>query len=89
MLRQLLNELIRPLGLRMVRPDFQWGVDVLSDVRRLARSQKWKIKTVIDVGAHFGEWADYALRRLPDASLISFEPSPESFSELKRRLNEG
>ena len=68
-----------------MNPDFHWGVSAFADIRRLARSQMWKVQQIVDVGAHYGEWAGTALAAFPDARLISFEPFPESFRELQSR----
>ena len=38
------------------------------------------IKTVIDIGAHIGEFAQRIRAILPDADLVCFEPLREPFS---------
>lgn len=40
------------------------------------------IRTVIDVGANIGQFAQMALRRFPMARVIAFEPVPEAFQSL-------
>ena len=89
MVRTWLGRLIRSaIGARghlLVNPDFHWGVSAFADIRRLARSQGWQVQQVVDVGAHFGEWAETALNAFPDARVTSFEPFPESFRELQSR----
>lgn len=43
-------------------------------------------KTVIDVGAHTGEFSLFAHRAFPSARIIAFEPIPRAFDELSCRL---
>jgi FkbM family methyltransferase len=45
-----------------------------------------RVSTVFDVGANRGAWTQEALRMLPYATLHSFEPIPETYVELFRRL---
>src|SRR5437660_12856519 len=42
--------------------------------------------TVFDVGANRGSWTQEALRMLPNATLHSFEPIPETYVDLSRRV---
>jgi len=44
------------------------------------------IQTVLDVGAHVGEFAQRIRAILPDADLISFEPLQEAFAKLTERF---
>jgi FkbM family methyltransferase len=44
------------------------------------------IKTILDVGAHIGEFAQRVRAILPDADLVCFEPLREPFLELSRRF---
>jgi len=73
-------------GLMLINPDFRWGMSVFADIRRLAKSQGWRLDQVLDVGAHYGEWAETALREFSCAQVCSFEPFPESFDQLKQKL---
>jgi FkbM family methyltransferase len=41
------------------------------------------IKTVIDVGASYGQVARFALHRWPDAAILCFEPLPAASAELR------
>jgi len=43
--------------------------------------------TILDVGAHVGSFAFYALRRWPDGRVISFEPHPETFGMLRSNVD--
>jgi FkbM family methyltransferase len=42
--------------------------------------------TVFDVGANRGNWTAEALARIPNATVHSFEPIPETFADLARRF---
>jgi len=44
------------------------------------------IRTVLDVGAHMGEFAQRIRTMLPDAELICFEPLEEPFTKLTKRF---
>jgi len=44
------------------------------------------IKTVIDVGAHAGEFAQMIMGIIPKAQIISFEPQQAEFQQLQRSM---
>ncbi|HUQ30361.1 MAG TPA: FkbM family methyltransferase [Candidatus Paceibacterota bacterium] len=44
------------------------------------------IKTIIDVGANVGQFAQEVRALLPDATMYSFEPLPDCFAELTARM---
>ena len=46
-----------------------------------------KFGTIIDVGANKGQFAFAASEIFPDANIISFEPVPEVFQELKKNVS--
>ena len=46
------------------------------------------IKTVLDVGAHIGEFAQRIRTMLPNAELVCFEPLEEPFTKLTERLED-
>lgn len=50
--------------------------------------QNMDINTVIDVGAHLGEFALQIHELLPNAKLYCFEPLPDNFIELKANLKD-
>ena len=61
------------------------------DVRMyLALRQPWLrrmgIRTVVDIGANIGQFAETARLAFPEASLHCFEPLPACFAKLSRRL---
>jgi FkbM family methyltransferase len=43
------------------------------------------LRTILDIGAHHGEFTDRVLRHHPVEKIILFEPSPESITVLRRR----
>ena len=58
-------------------------------LRDLAERWRGRQVTVVDVGAHTGEYATCAREAFgPDATLHCFEPHPETFALLERRLAE-
>jgi FkbM family methyltransferase len=50
--------------------------------------QSLEIRTVIDVGAHSGEFALMIRKVLPEAQILSFEPLKEEFRELQQRMRD-
>jgi len=64
---------------------------LLSERLRYQHYHRWLtglgIRTVIDVGAHIGQFA-YAMRDiLPEAQIYSFEPLPDCFARLQANLS--
>ena len=58
-------------------------------LRQLAAHRRGRAVTVIDVGAHTGEYAICARAAFgPHAELHCFEPQPETFAMLERRLDD-
>jgi FkbM family methyltransferase len=45
------------------------------------------VNVVFDVGAFRGEWAAFAARAFPEATIYAFEPSSDNFSRLETRTN--
>lgn len=86
-----LMALERPLDV----PSLAWSVSVrgihLGELLKLKRRQQWlkaaNIRTVIDVGAHTGEFASAARALLPDAQIYSFEPLPDCCESLTKKFN--
>ncbi len=56
-----------------------------------ALGKKWlrdmDFRTVLDVGANIGQFATAARAMLPDAVIYSFEPLPDCFSELEKKMS--
>jgi FkbM family methyltransferase len=56
----------------------------------LALRQKWwlrrGIRTVVDVGANVGQFAEASRRAFPQAIMYCFEPLPDCFAKLSRRF---
>jgi FkbM family methyltransferase len=85
LVNKLLSSIIGFQGHQLINPNYHWGVSALADIRRLTKIQNKDIHTIVDIGAHFGEWALTAHEAFSDANIISFEPFPESFTELQKR----
>ncbi len=56
---------------------------VAAAVEHAAIPYRSDIQTVIDVGAHRGQFATFALRAFPEAQIFCFEPLPGSVSRLR------
>jgi FkbM family methyltransferase len=48
--------------------------------------ERFAFRTVLDVGAHEGRFAEEARRLAPNARIVSFEPLPEPFRVLQSRM---
>ena len=70
------------LGLDLVRYHPRYSIGEYAYIASL------NIKTVIDVGAHTGEFARMITRILPGVAVISFEPLKEEFLQLERALRD-
>lgn len=73
-----LNLLLRPLGVRVVRSDYE-AFKMSSAIRRIAEHQ-FEVNSIIDIGASDGKWSLSAMSVFPNASFLAIEP-------LKERLN--
>jgi FkbM family methyltransferase len=61
-----------------------FGLQVTRRDRLYEALSSYGVNTVLDVGAHTGQFALAVRRALPDAMVHSFEPSGETFFELRR-----
>jgi len=86
-MRQLLRTIVkRPLnlfGLDLVRYNPRYSLGEYAYVASL------DIKTVIDVGAHTGEFARMIKGVLPEAEIFSFEPLKAEFERLRQQMQNG
>lgn len=48
--------------------------------------REFNFKTILDIGANEGQFADKMHQLFPDATIYSFEPIPESFERLKKNF---
>jgi FkbM family methyltransferase len=60
--------------------------ETLNAARHAAWIERSGIRTVIDVGAHAGEFASGIRTVLPDCTLYCFEPQPQPFARLEHRF---
>lgn len=97
--KRLVKAPFRALGLDLVRwqpPDQRSALSAKELETMAAFAPKYKadehwlvtsgIKTILDVGAHEGEFAQRIRAILPDADLICFEPLREPFLALSQRF---
>jgi FkbM family methyltransferase len=86
-MRQILRTIVkRPLnllGLDLVRYNPRYSLGEYAYVASL------EIKTVIDVGAHTGEFARMIKTILPEAAIFSFEPLKAEFGSLQQQMKNG
>src|SRR5262249_22020719 len=77
-----ISQFLRPVGFDLIR------------LYRVPRTtflglRRFPIKTIVDVGANRGQFAEEALTFFPNAHIISFEPQPQAFQVLAQRAAEG
>lgn len=77
--RTLLRRAARKLGLEIRR------VDPADD--NLRWLQEMELTTILDVGASVGKFYDAWAPHFPDVRWFLFEPDPESYAELRRRVD--
>jgi FkbM family methyltransferase len=75
-------------------PRIGWGVlrgAHLGSLLAITAQKKWLeragIMTILDVGAHQGEFASGMIRVLPKARVYSFEPLPDCYEKLTKRFS--
>ncbi len=78
--RKIIKKPLNALGLDIVRYNPRYK---LGDFIPLGA---YDINTVIDVGAHKGEFARMMRKALPGAQIISFEPLAEAYQELESSM---
>ena len=83
LLRTIVKRPLNLLGLDLVRFNPRYSLGEYAYVASL------DIKTVIDVGAHTGEFARMIKKILPDATIFSFEPLQEEFKSLQQQMQNG
>ncbi|HEU5239386.1 MAG TPA: FkbM family methyltransferase [Pyrinomonadaceae bacterium] len=79
-LRAIAKGPLNAVGLDLVRYHPQYSIGQYAYIASL------KIKTVIDVGAHTGEFAKMIAGLMPGVSILSFEPQQAEFAELENNL---
>jgi FkbM family methyltransferase len=82
-LRTIVKRPLNLLGLDLVRYNPRYAQGEYAYVASLG------IQTVIDVGAHTGEFARMIQNVLPGASIICFEPLHEEFQRLQKLAHDG
>ena len=82
-LRTIVKRPLNFIGLDLVRYNPRYAMGEYAYVASL------NIKTVIDVGAHGGEFARMIKRVLPDAAIYSFEPLKDVFQRLEQETKNG
>jgi FkbM family methyltransferase len=58
------------------------------DNNRFLWLSRLEIRTIVDVGAHHGEFARMIHGALPQASIVSFEPLGDCFQQLKHNMRD-
>lgn len=82
-LRTIVKRTLNLMGLDLVRYNPRYAMGEYAYVASLG------IKTVIDVGAHTGEFARMIKSVLPEAAIFSFEPLKDEFQRLEQEAKNG
>ena len=83
LLRTIVKRPLNLLGLDLVRYNPRYSLGEYAYVASL------DIRTVIDVGAHTGEFARMIKTILPEAAIYSFEPLKREFESLRQQMQNG
>ncbi len=95
LIKNLFKKILSFLGLKIARTDsgiFASKIQVTpyklspSEEDKFKWLQNMNINTIIDVGAHKGEFAAQLHKILPNANIYCFEPLPDIFLELNANL---
>jgi FkbM family methyltransferase len=81
-IRTIIKKPLNILGLDLVRYHPRYSIGAYGYISSL------NIKTVIDVGAHTGEFARLITQILPGVAVLSFEPLREEFLQLESTLRD-
>ncbi|WP_410001981.1 FkbM family methyltransferase [Rubinisphaera sp. JC750] len=73
----------RVLGIEVFRRNTPWGLSLRNDLHRLCPSLS--IDLIFDIGANEGQTAELFTFYWPVAQIFSFEPVPDTFSQLTAR----
>src|SRR2546423_3926822 len=79
-LRTIIKGPLNAVGLDLVRYHPQYSIGQYAYIASL------NIKTVIDVGAHIGQFAMMIAQMMPGVNVLSFEPQQVEFAELAGKL---
>lgn len=85
-LRRRLAKLVRVLGDPTYRAALSYGVAASVELEPVPFAQH--VRTIIDVGANRGQFATFALRRFPAATIHCFEPLPAPAARLAQVARE-
>ena len=86
MIKRFVRRFLERRGLKLLRrSDIPFGVDWCSDIAYLAKSVS-SIRCCFDVGANLGQTASRLAEAFPEAEIHSFEPVPETYSQLKTNV---
>src|SRR4030042_6754454 len=80
--KSLVNNLIRPLGLRIVNRS--WGPRGFIEAFRRIKGKGVLVNQIIDIGAARGEWTQQCMRVFPDAKNFLIDPLEENQIYLTR-----
>jgi len=82
-MKERLKRIGRKLGFHFYT-DEHFGVDVETDLRRFTAYDP--LTCIFDVGGNFGQTALRFAEEFPDASILTFEPVPDSFRRLQEAV---
>lgn len=87
MVKKLVRGALRRLGFELRRiPDEELAKTTVTESKRTLWLRAFGIKTILDIGANTGQFAQHIRQVIPDAMIYSFEPLPDCFEQLKANL---
>ncbi len=84
-MKERIKQIGRKVGLNFYTDD-RLGVDVDTDLRRFTAYDP--LTCIFDVGGNFGQTALRFAEEFPDASILTFEPVPDSFRRLREAVGD-
>jgi FkbM family methyltransferase len=64
-----------------------FGVDLAADIGKLVKRGAIPApRVVFDIGANVGDWSAYIKRNFPQSQIEAFEPVPDTFQTLSKRV---
>ena len=82
----ILSSLGRRGGFVLIQPETKFGINPLVDAKVLSSVRNLPMDCIFDVGANDGRTALQLLVHFPVVPVVSFEPHPTTYAQLKLRL---
>lgn len=82
----LIKKILRAFGVELHRISTSRSYFTQSEINQLKWLRDLEIKTILDIGANTGQFAQSISEILPNSTLYAFEPLPDCYAELIKNL---